>query len=111
MRIPSSTFPTNRYAVAFCEASGPRLVRCDGNDDELIELAKQNALAIGAGHVRVLCSVLMQGLLGEQPLNMESLRTVLRRHNSHSLVTPTDLCASHRQRIPDTLPECCESGA
>ncbi|MGH3040600.1 MAG: adenosine-specific kinase [Gaiellaceae bacterium] len=35
---------------AFCESSGPRLVRRGGNDDELVELATRNALAIGAGH-------------------------------------------------------------
>ena len=39
-----------RFGVAFCEASGARLVRRSGNDDELIALAVRNALAIGAGH-------------------------------------------------------------
>ena len=39
-----------RFGLAFCESSGPRLVRRSGNDDELIELATRNALAIGAGH-------------------------------------------------------------
>jgi hypothetical protein len=39
-----------RFGLAFCEASGPRLVRCSGNDDELVELATRNATAIGAGH-------------------------------------------------------------
>jgi adenosine/AMP kinase len=42
--------PHLRFGLAFCEASGPRLVRRAGNDDELIELAVRNALAIGAGH-------------------------------------------------------------
>ena len=42
--------PHLRFGVAFCEASGPRLVRRAGNDDELVELAVRNALAIGAGH-------------------------------------------------------------
>jgi uncharacterized protein len=42
--------PHLRFGVAFCEASGPRLVRCSGNDDRLVELATRNALAIGAGH-------------------------------------------------------------
>jgi len=36
--------------VAFCEASGKCLVRCSGTDAALVELAKQNALALGAGH-------------------------------------------------------------
>lgn len=39
-----------RFGVAFCESSGPRLVRRTGNNDELTDLAERNALAIGAGH-------------------------------------------------------------
>ncbi len=42
--------PHLRFGVAFCESSGPRLVRRAGNDRELVELAVRNALAIGAGH-------------------------------------------------------------
>jgi adenosine/AMP kinase len=42
-----------RFGVAFCESSGPRLVRRSGNDPELIELAVRNAEAIGAGHAFV----------------------------------------------------------
>lgn len=42
--------PHLRFGLAFCEASGPRLVRRAGNDATLVELAVQNALAIGAGH-------------------------------------------------------------
>ena len=38
------------FGLAFCEASGPRLVRSSGNDDALVGLAARNALAIGAGH-------------------------------------------------------------
>jgi adenosine/AMP kinase len=40
-----------RFGIAFCESSGPRLVRRSGNDPELTALAVKNALAIGAGHV------------------------------------------------------------
>jgi hypothetical protein len=39
-----------KFGVAFCEASGDRLVRWDGNDNSLIELAKNNAVKIGCGH-------------------------------------------------------------
>jgi len=39
-----------RFGVAFCEASGARLVRCTGNDEDLVALAARNAQAIGAGH-------------------------------------------------------------
>jgi adenosine/AMP kinase len=39
-----------RFGVAFCEASGPCLVRTSGNDDGLVDLATRNALAVAAGH-------------------------------------------------------------
>jgi len=42
--------PHLRFGLAFCESSGPCLVRRAGNDDELEELAVRNALAVGAGH-------------------------------------------------------------
>ena len=42
--------PHLRVGLAFCEASGVRLVRHSGNDAELIDLAAKNAQAIGAGH-------------------------------------------------------------
>ena len=42
--------PGLRFGLAFCESSGPRLVRWAGNDDELTNLAVDNAQAIGAGH-------------------------------------------------------------
>ncbi|MBI4539030.1 MAG: adenosine-specific kinase [Gemmatimonadetes bacterium] len=42
--------PGIRFGLAFCESSGPALVRWSGTDPELVELAKQNALELGAGH-------------------------------------------------------------
>ncbi len=42
--------PTMKFGIAFCESSGPCLVRWSGNDQELIDLAVGNAQAIGAGH-------------------------------------------------------------
>ena len=42
--------PGIKFGLAFCEASGPALVRASGTDAELTTLAKKNALAIGAGH-------------------------------------------------------------
>jgi adenosine/AMP kinase len=42
--------PGIKFGVAFCEASGKCLVRWSGTDDAMIELAKANALAVGAGH-------------------------------------------------------------
>ena len=45
-----SSAPGIKFGIAFCEASGDCLVRWSGNDDEMTELAKRNAGAIGAGH-------------------------------------------------------------
>jgi hypothetical protein len=42
--------PGAKFGLAFCEASADRLVRVEGTDDELKDLAAKNALAIGAGH-------------------------------------------------------------
>lgn len=42
--------PSLKFGLAFCEASGPCLIRKSGNDNELIELAVANAMKIGAGH-------------------------------------------------------------
>jgi uncharacterized protein len=52
--VLAGSSPHLRFGIAFCEASGPRLVRRSGNDDELVELAVRNALAIGAGHCLVI---------------------------------------------------------
>ena len=45
-----TTNPTMKFGIAFSEASGPRLVRWDGNDEEMIEAAKTNCLNVGSGH-------------------------------------------------------------
>ena len=42
--------PGVKFGVAFAEASGPCLVRSEGNDAELQKLAESNLLKIGAGH-------------------------------------------------------------
>jgi adenosine/AMP kinase len=42
--------PGIRFGLAFCEASGKRLVRTSGTDEKLVELAARNAQTIGAGH-------------------------------------------------------------
>ena len=46
--------PGIKFGLAFCEASGECLVRWSGTDKEMLELAKRNALAIGAGHSFIL---------------------------------------------------------
>lgn len=46
----AQTAPSARFGVAFCEASGPCLIRRSGTDEELVTLAVRAATAIGAGH-------------------------------------------------------------
>ena len=48
-----NTVPQMKFGVAFNEASGPCLIRVDGNDEALKELAAANAAAVGAGHIFV----------------------------------------------------------
>jgi adenosine/AMP kinase len=50
----ASSVPGIEFGLAFCEASGPALIRASGTSDELIELAKTNALALSAGHAFVI---------------------------------------------------------
>ena len=45
-----NSVPGIKFGVAFCEASGKALVRWSGNDEAMIELAQQNAIALSAGH-------------------------------------------------------------
>ena len=45
-----TSVPGIKFGLAFCEASGECLVRWSGTDEVMIELAKRNALEIGAGH-------------------------------------------------------------
>lgn len=49
-----STVPGIKFGLAFCEASGKCLIRWSGTDEALIDLARQNAQAIGAGHSFIL---------------------------------------------------------
>jgi len=46
--------PGIKFGLAFCEASGDCLVRWTGTEEAMIDLAKKNALAIGAGHSFIL---------------------------------------------------------
>ena len=48
------TVPGIKFGLAFCESSGPRLVRYSGTDDALVDLSKSNAMKIGAGHAFIL---------------------------------------------------------
>ncbi|MBD3234237.1 MAG: hypothetical protein GF315_10995, partial [candidate division Zixibacteria bacterium] len=48
--IMASSVPGAKFGFAFCEASGPCLIRSAWNDDELRDAAVKNAENIGAGH-------------------------------------------------------------
>ena len=52
--IIATTCPHARFGLAFCEASGPCLIRVEGNDDGLMNNAAENAQALSAGHAFVI---------------------------------------------------------
>jgi adenosine/AMP kinase len=60
-----SCVPSIKFGLAFCEASGKRLVRRSGTDSDLVQLACDNALAIAAGHTFIV--FLAEGMY---PLNV-----------------------------------------
>jgi adenosine/AMP kinase len=43
--------PGIKFGLAFCEASGPRLIRSSGTSDAMVELAVKNAQKVGCGHI------------------------------------------------------------
>jgi len=45
-----NSVPNIKFGLAFCESSGPCLVRYEGNDEELKNIAKKSALALACGH-------------------------------------------------------------
>ena len=45
-----TSVPGIKFGLAFCESSGPCLVRKEGTDTELIEIAVENMFRLGAGH-------------------------------------------------------------
>lgn len=46
--------PHSKFGIAFCESSGPCLIRVEGNDPDLKKAAAENAMSVGAGHTFVL---------------------------------------------------------
>lgn len=50
----AGSMPGIQFGLAFCESSGPALVRASGTADELVQLAKASALALAAGHVFII---------------------------------------------------------
>lgn len=58
--------PGMKFGLAFCEASGPCLIRSEGNDDALKSVAVEIAKEVGAGHTFV---VVMEGAYPINALN------------------------------------------
>jgi len=52
--IVVNSVPQAKFGIAFCEASGPCLIRAEGNDEELKNIAINNTHALASGHVFVL---------------------------------------------------------
>ena len=48
--VVATSAPAAGFGLAFCEASGPCLIRTEGNDKALVEAAVQNAERVAAGH-------------------------------------------------------------
>jgi adenosine/AMP kinase len=59
--------PGCKFGLAFCESSGPALVRASGTDPNLVALARRNALTLSAGHAFII--VLGEGLYPVNFLN------------------------------------------
>lgn len=49
--IMATSVPQARYGIAFAEASGPCLIRTEGNDEDLVAVSVRNLQETGAGHV------------------------------------------------------------
>jgi hypothetical protein len=50
----TTSCPHAKFGVAFCEASGPCLIRVEGNDAELKKTSAELAISLGAGHTFVI---------------------------------------------------------
>ena len=49
--ILATTVPQAQFGIAFSEASGPCLIRTEGNNSKLVDVCVKNLQAVGAGHV------------------------------------------------------------
>ncbi|MBI5252895.1 MAG: adenosine-specific kinase [Euryarchaeota archaeon] len=66
-----SSVPNIKFGIAFCESSGPCLVRTEGNDEELKSAAAKNAFALASGH----CFIII--LKNAYPINvLNAVKTV-----------------------------------
>ncbi len=62
--IISTTVPSGKFGIAFCEASGPALIRYEGNDKELTDRSVEIMNQVGAGHTFAI------SLKGIYPINI-----------------------------------------
>jgi adenosine/AMP kinase len=60
----ASSMPEAKFGIAFCESSGKALIRYDGTDSDSVEIAKEFAKRLSAGHVFVII------LHGSYPINV-----------------------------------------
>ena len=66
-----NSVPNSKFGIAFCEASGPCLIRGGGTDDELCETSIENAQKVAAGHFFVIL------VKGSYPINyLNSIKCV-----------------------------------
>jgi len=66
-----NSVPNSKFGIAFCEASGPSLIRGEGTDDELCETSIENAQKVAAGHFFVIL------VKGSYPINyLNSIKSV-----------------------------------
>jgi uncharacterized protein len=67
----TESVPSIKFGAAFCEASGACLVRAEGSDQELTEIAADNALRLGCGHMFIVI------INGAYPINvLNSIKNV-----------------------------------
>jgi len=59
-----NSVPNIKFGLAFCESSGPCLIRCEGNEPELKNMAAKTALNLASGH----CFIIF--IKGAYPLNV-----------------------------------------
>lgn len=90
------TNPSMKFGIAFCEASGPALVRFVGNDQKLIELAQKNAMNLAAGHTFI---IMMEGGFPVNILNtVKDVSEVCRIHCATANPTQVILAETEQGR-------------
>ena len=89
--------PGIKFGLAFCEASGKCLVRWSGTDEAMLELARKNALAIGAGHSFII--FLNEGFFPINVLNaIKSVPEVVRVYCATANPTEVLVCQTEQGR-------------